>query len=88
MRELKDFLENIRKYSPKIGELAMRHTAEKSNLDPAIVSAEIKKRLVMAPQPNPFTGEVDYEGQSESTHEGNKFFSRVICNFFIKVNFI
>ena len=70
MRELKDFLENIRKYSPKIGELAMRHTAEKSNLDPAIVSAEIKKRLVMAPQPNPFTGEVDYEGQSESTHEG------------------
>jgi len=69
MRELKDFLENIRKYSPKIGELAMRHTAEKSNLDPSIVSAEIKKRLVMAPQPNPFTGEVDYEGQSESTHE-------------------
>ena len=58
------------KYSPKIGELAMRHTAEKSNLDPTIVSAEIKKRLVMAPQPNPFTGEVDYEGQSESTHEG------------------
>ena len=56
MRELKDFLENIRKYSPKIGELAMRHTAEKSNLDPAIVSAEVKKRLVMAPQPNPFTG--------------------------------
>ena len=70
VRELKDFLENIRKYSPKIGELAMRHTAEKCNVDPAIVSnAEAKKRMVMAPQPNPFTGEVDYEGQSESTHE-------------------
>ena len=38
MRELKDFLENIRKYSPKIGEIAMRHTAEKSNVDPTIVS--------------------------------------------------
>ena len=69
MRELKDFLENIRKYSPKIGELAMRHTAEKHNVDPAIVSAEVKKRMVMAPEPNPFTGEIDYEGQSESTHE-------------------
>lgn len=56
MRELKDFLENIRKYSPKIGELAMRHTAEKTNV--GLVSAEAKKRLVMAPQPNPFTGEV------------------------------
>ena len=56
MRELKDFLENIRKFSPKIGELAMRHTAEKSNVDPTIVSAEVKKRMVMAPQPNPFTG--------------------------------
>lgn len=57
MRELKDFLENIRKYSPKIGELAMRHTAEKHNVDPAIVSAEFKKMLVIAPQPNPFTGD-------------------------------
>ena len=70
MRELKDFLENIRKYSPKIGEMAMRNTAEKSNVDPTIVSsAEAKKRMVMTPQPNPFTGEIDYEGQSESTHE-------------------
>ena len=25
MTELKDFLENIRKFSPKIGEVAMRH---------------------------------------------------------------
>ena len=57
MRELKDFLENIRKYSPKIGELAMRHTAEKNNIDPGIVSnEEFKKRMMMAPQPNPFTG--------------------------------
>ena len=26
----------------------------------------------MAPQPNPFTGEVDYEGQSESTHDAEE----------------
>jgi len=25
MSDLRDFLENIRKYSPKIGEVAMRH---------------------------------------------------------------
>ena len=29
MKDLKDFLENIRKYSPKMGEVAMRHTAGK-----------------------------------------------------------
>ena len=27
MRDLKDFLENIRKYSSKMGEIAMRHAA-------------------------------------------------------------
>ena len=28
MTDLKDFLENIRKYSPKMGEIAMRHTGK------------------------------------------------------------
>ena len=28
MTDLKDFLENIRKFSPKMGEIAMRHAAE------------------------------------------------------------
>ena len=51
MRELKDFLENIRKYSPKIGEIAMRHTAEKSNVDPTIVSSPDAQRfMLMTPQ--------------------------------------
>ena len=51
MRELKDFLENIRKYSPKIGEIAMRHTAEKSNVDPTIVSCPDAQRfMLMTPQ--------------------------------------
>ena len=70
MTELKDFLENIRKYSPKIGEIAMRNTAVKLNMDhPAMIYGDPKKQLKIAPQPNPFTGEVDYEGQSESTHD-------------------
>lgn len=59
MKELKDFLENIRKYSPKIGEMAMRHAAQKLNVDPTLLangSQEAKKRQVIAPQPNPFTG--------------------------------
>ena len=46
MRELNDFLENIRKYSPKIGELAMRHTAEKLNADPTFYGQQTKKQQV------------------------------------------
>ena len=30
MTDLKDFLENIRKYSPKMGEIAMRHAGRLS----------------------------------------------------------
>jgi hypothetical protein len=55
MSELKDFLENIRKYSPKIGEMAMRNTAVKLNMDPSL-NGEPKKQREIAPQPNPFTG--------------------------------
>ena len=33
MTDLKDFLENIRKFSPKMGEIAMRHTAEQLEVD-------------------------------------------------------
>ena len=74
IKELKDFLENIRKYSPKIGEMAMRHAAQKLNVGPTLLAngQEAKKRQVIAPQPNPFTGEVDYEGQSESTYDSEE----------------
>ena len=72
MSELKDFLENIRKFSPKIGEMAMRNTAVKLNMDPSGTGNEPKKQMKVAPQPNPFTGEVDYEGQSESTHDAEE----------------
>lgn len=60
MSDLKDFLENIRKFSPKIGEVAMRHTAEQLNSDPGIIGKK-KKRKAPAP-PNPFTGEVREPG--------------------------
>merc|ERR1712029_50906 len=39
MKDLKDFLEKVRKFSPKIGEHAMRHTAQKLNLSPLLGSA-------------------------------------------------
>ncbi|XP_060593248.1 exocyst complex component 6B-like isoform X2 [Ruditapes philippinarum] len=58
MIDLKDFLENIRKHSAKIGEVAMRHAAEQNNMDPSIVKKRSKKRKAPAP-PNPFTGEVE-----------------------------
>ncbi|KAK4882101.1 hypothetical protein RN001_005420 [Aquatica leii] len=48
MSELKDFLENIRKYSPKIGEVAMRHANEQLASDPTLIGRK-KKRT--APQP-------------------------------------
>lgn len=60
MSDLKDFLENIRKFSPKIGEVAMRHTAEQLNSDPGIIGKK-KKRKAPAP-PNPFTGDVPETG--------------------------
>ncbi len=73
MVELKDFLETIRKFSPKIGELAMRNTAARLKLEEYGGGLGDEKRKVkVAPQPNPFTGEVDYEGQSESTYEAEE----------------
>ena len=51
MRELNDFLENIRKFSPKIGELAMRHTAEKLNVDPTFYGQQTKKQQVRKVKP-------------------------------------
>lgn len=49
MRELNDFLENIRKFSPKIGELAIRHIAEKLHLDPNLYGSKVKKQKVTEP---------------------------------------
>ncbi|XP_017797269.1 PREDICTED: exocyst complex component 6B [Habropoda laboriosa] len=37
MSDLRDFLENIRKYSPKIGEVAMRHTQEQLTIEAEII---------------------------------------------------
>ncbi|CAL7934414.1 exocyst complex component Sec15 isoform X1 [Xylocopa sonorina] len=42
MSDLRDFLENIRKYSPKIGEVAMRHTQEQLTIEAEIIGR--KKR--------------------------------------------
>lgn len=48
MSDLKDFLENIRRFSPKIGEVAMRHTNEQLASDPTVVGRKKKRN---APQP-------------------------------------
>ncbi len=58
MVELKDFLETIRKCSPKIGELAMRNTAARLKVAEATVEGGERpgKEAKVAPQPNPFTG--------------------------------
>ncbi len=66
MTDLKDFLENIRKYSPKMGEIAMRQTAEMLEMD--FTAALSSPRHPRQPQPNPFTGEIDYEAMSESMY--------------------
>uniref|UniRef100_A0AAR5PDT7 Exocyst complex component EXOC6/Sec15 N-terminal domain-containing protein n=1 Tax=Dendroctonus ponderosae TaxID=77166 RepID=A0AAR5PDT7_DENPD len=43
MTDLKDFLENIRKFSPKVGEVAMRHTSEQLASDPTVVGRKKKR---------------------------------------------
>lgn len=50
MSDLKDFLENIRKFSPKIGQVAMKHTSEHLADDPTVIGRK-KKRI--APQFTP-----------------------------------
>ncbi|XP_063231867.1 exocyst complex component 6B isoform X2 [Bacillus rossius redtenbacheri] len=70
MSDLKDFLENIRKFSPKIGEVAMRHTAEHLRSDPSVVGKRKKKHD--PPPPNPFSGEADYEPPAESTYDAEE----------------
>nr|XP_022341986.1 exocyst complex component 6B-like isoform X1 [Crassostrea virginica]XP_022341987.1 exocyst complex component 6B-like isoform X2 [Crassostrea virginica] len=68
MSDLKDFLENIRKHSVKIGEVAMKHAAEQNNMDPAIAQSNVKMKTKRAPKPpNPFTGEIEKEGGKEKS---------------------
>ncbi|XP_012286848.1 exocyst complex component 6B isoform X4 [Orussus abietinus] len=43
MSDLRDFLENIRKYSPKIGDVAMRHTAEQLTSEAEIIGRKKKQ---------------------------------------------
>ncbi|XP_014667115.1 PREDICTED: exocyst complex component 6B-like isoform X2 [Priapulus caudatus] len=67
MSDLKDFLENIRKYSSKIGEVAMQHVADQHGLDPTFVSMPEKKRKA-PPPPNPFTGEAEATVTDQETN--------------------
>ncbi|XP_393572.3 exocyst complex component 6B isoform X2 [Apis mellifera] len=46
MSDLRDFLENIRKYSPKIGEVAMRHTQEQLTVEAEIIGRKKKRSHV------------------------------------------
>ncbi|XP_073999908.1 exocyst complex component Sec15 isoform X2 [Rhodnius prolixus] len=63
MSDLKDFLENIRIVSPRIGEAAMVHTSEQLVIDPELIRR--KKKRHAPPPPNPFTGEIDKEDLDE-----------------------
>ncbi|KAF7992348.1 hypothetical protein HCN44_001673 [Aphidius gifuensis] len=45
MTDLRDFLENIRKYSPKIGQVAMQHSAEQLVNEAEIIGKKKKKNL-------------------------------------------
>lgn len=45
MSDLRDFLENIRKYSPKIGQVAMKHSAEQLVNEAEIIGKKKKKKF-------------------------------------------
>ncbi|CAG9765144.1 unnamed protein product [Ceutorhynchus assimilis] len=62
MMDLKDFLENIRKFSPKIGEVAMRHTSEQLASDPTVVGRK-KKRNFLNSEPRSNYSEEDLSAQ-------------------------
>ncbi|VEN39117.1 unnamed protein product [Callosobruchus maculatus] len=49
MSDLKDFLENIRKFSPRIGEVAMRHTSEQLASDPTVIGRKKKRNAALPP---------------------------------------
>ncbi|XP_011412112.2 exocyst complex component 6B isoform X2 [Magallana gigas] len=67
MSDLKDFLESIRNFSARIGEIAMKHAAEQNNMDPAVAQSNKKLKTKRAPKPpNPFTGEIEKEGTEKS----------------------
>ncbi|KRT83336.1 hypothetical protein AMK59_3017 [Oryctes borbonicus] len=66
MSDLKDFLENIRKFSPKIGEVAMRHANEELASDPTLVGRK-KKRII--PQPDEGVGTKHYTEEDLSAQE-------------------
>ncbi|XP_046615020.1 exocyst complex component 6B isoform X1 [Neodiprion virginianus] len=59
MSDLRDFLENIRKYSPKIGEVAMKHTAEQLVNEAEIIGR--KKKRQATPQSNILAGDTEEE---------------------------
>ncbi|XP_076317058.1 exocyst complex component Sec15 isoform X3 [Tachypleus tridentatus] len=71
MSELKDFLENIRKVSSKLGEVAMRHAEEQQNIEAGLIRRRKKRKA--PPPPNPFTGEVELEPEADSSpYEGSE----------------
>ncbi|XP_011143381.1 exocyst complex component 6B isoform X1 [Harpegnathos saltator] len=61
MSDLRDFLENIRKHSPKIGEVAMRHTAEQLATEAEIIGR--KKRRSHANNSSTNEGEEELSAQ-------------------------
>ncbi|CAH0553715.1 unnamed protein product [Brassicogethes aeneus] len=61
MSDLKDFLENIRRFSPKIGEVAMRHTSEQLASDPTVIGRKKKRN---AHQPGEHTASYSEEDLS------------------------
>ncbi|XP_034941407.1 exocyst complex component 6B isoform X1 [Chelonus insularis] len=68
MSDLRFFLENIRKYSPKIGEVAMRHSAEQL-VNEAEITGKKKKKIQTSPVIN--------EGEEELSAQDLMDFSPV-----------
>ncbi|XP_064631540.1 exocyst complex component 6B-like isoform X2 [Lineus longissimus] len=80
MIDLKDFLENIRKHSTKIGEVAMRHAAEQNNIDPSIAVTK-QKRRAPAPPTNPFGSEVPLPSDLVPDHEDEEMSAQDVVDF-------
>ncbi|XP_055954045.1 exocyst complex component 6B-like isoform X2 [Argiope bruennichi] len=77
--DLNDFLENVRRISPMIGEKAMKHQSEQSTVDVDFKWKNKKRKA--PPPPNPFTGEIEQFPDESSLDDGDDLSAQDMIDF-------
>ncbi|GFY57627.1 exocyst complex component 6B [Trichonephila inaurata madagascariensis] len=77
--DLNDFLENVRRISPMIGEKAMKHQSEQSTVDVDFKWKNKKRKA--PPPPNPFTGEIEQFPDENGLDDGEDLSAQDMIDF-------